>query len=116
MPFKSDKVVTDFFPLVLNGAFSFFLQLMFIPFIYNTVNRVVGEKSTRARESMRMMGMSDVSYWMSWLVYWTAINTTICVLIWAIGIINIFSQDNGGVLFFFVWLYGQSLFGLLLIA
>jgi len=37
-----------------------------------------------------MMGMSDLSYWLSWFLYWTAINTTISFLIWLIGIINIF--------------------------
>lgn len=39
---------------------------------------------------MRMMGMSDVAYWVSWLIYWTAINTTIATLSTLVLIINVF--------------------------
>lgn len=35
---------------------------------------------------------------------------------WAILMVNVFSQDNGGLVWLWLWLYGQSLFGLLLIA
>jgi ABC-type multidrug transport system permease subunit len=90
MPFKNDVVKQDFFPLVLMPSLSFFVQLMFIPFLYRTVSSVVSEKSNRSRESMRMMGMSDVAYWVSWLIYWTLINTTIATLSTLILIINVF--------------------------
>ena len=63
---------------------------MYIPPVYNTVFLIVREKESRAKESMRMMGMSDVSYWLSWVIYWTAINFTIAFLIYLIGIINVF--------------------------
>lgn len=116
MPFKAEGAVNDYFPLVLMPTFSFFVQIMFIPFLYRTINRLVGEKSTRARESMRMMGMSDTAYWLSWVLYWTAINTVLSGLCTLILMINVFQADYGIVLFLFLWLFGQSLFGLLLIA
>lgn len=116
IPFLYSDIEGDFFPLILNGLFSFFLQLIYIPFLYRTVNRVVSEKSTRARESMRMMGMSDFSYWLSWLLYWTVINLAISIIIWFLGTVNIFQKDHGDALFLFVFLFGQSLFGLLLVA
>lgn len=116
VPFKSPPTEVDFYPLVLFGVFPFFVQLMYIPFLYRTVNRVVGEKFTRAKESMRMMGMSDLAYWLSWWVYWTGINTAIATLCWAILIINVFQAKHGGIVWLFIWLFGQSLFGLLLIA
>jgi len=84
--------------------------------LYRTVNRVVSEKSTRARESMRMMGMSDVSYWLSWVIYWTGINTAIAALITLIGCINVFQSEHGFAVFLFIFLFGQSLFGLILVS
>lgn len=116
MPFKNDVVEQDFFPLILMPSLSFFVQLMFIPFLYRTVSSVVSEKSNRSRESMRMMGMSDVAYWVSWLIYWTAINTTIATLSTLVLIINVFQSEHGLAVWLFLWLFGQSLFGLLLIA
>jgi hypothetical protein len=89
---------------------------MYIPFLYRTINRVVSEKSTRARESMRMMGMSDVAYWMSWIIYWTVINTIIATTNTIILCINVFQAEHWFALWLYLWLFGQSLFGLLLIA
>lgn len=116
MPFKADAIKNDNFPRVLMPTLSFFIQLMYIPFLYNTIRRIVSEKSTRARESMRMMGMSETAYWLSWIIYWTAINTTIATLCTLLFIVNIFQAEHGFAVWLFIWLFGQSLFGLLIIA
>jgi ATP-binding cassette subfamily A (ABC1) protein 3 len=115
MPMRTKDIVTDYFPLVLMPTMAFFVQLMYIPFLYRAIARIVGEKSSRARESMRMMGMSEASYWGSWIIYWTAINTTIAVLCTLIFIINVFQAEHGFAVFLFFWMFGQSLFGLLVI-
>jgi len=47
--------------------FPLFMILMYVPLIYRTVYRLVYEKVTRAKESMRMMGLGDFAYWSSWL-------------------------------------------------
>jgi hypothetical protein len=44
---------------------------MFVPVLYNTVYRIVKEKESKTRESMKMMGLTDTSYWMSWFVFYT---------------------------------------------
>jgi arabinogalactan endo-1,4-beta-galactosidase len=36
--------------------------------MYRTVYRIVFEKFSKAKESMRMMGMSDFPYWASWIL------------------------------------------------
>jgi hypothetical protein len=51
---------------------------------------IVKEKEYRAKESMRMMGLSDVPYWLSWWVYYTLINTVTAFLAWLILSINVF--------------------------
>jgi hypothetical protein len=115
MPMRTKDVVTDFFPLVLMPTLSFFVQIMYLPFLYRSIARIVGEKASRARESMRMMGMSEASYWSSWIIYWTAINTTIAVLCTLILIVNVFQAEHGMAVFLFFWIFGESLFGLLVI-
>jgi hypothetical protein len=89
---------------------------MYIPLLYRCVYRIVHEKHSRAKESMRMMGMGDLSYWLSWATYFTIINTVIATLAWYVLMINAFDAQGSTYLWLYIWLYGQSLFGLLLIS
>lgn len=93
-----------------------FILLMYIPLLYRTVYRIVFEKMTKAKESMRIMGMSDFSYWLSWWTYYTIVNTLLVTGAWAALNINVFPIQSSFILWITIWLYGQSLFGLLLIA
>jgi hypothetical protein len=79
---------------------------MFTPIIYRTVYRIVYEKASRAKESMRMMGMSNLAYWSSWFVYYTLINTVITTLSTVILFIRVISPQSGVLLFLIIWLYG----------
>ena len=79
---------------------------MYIPVLYRMVYRVVYEKTNRVKESLRMVGMTDLPYWASWLLYYTATNTLLVVLVWSILMINVFSRNSALVLFLILWLYG----------
>jgi hypothetical protein len=65
---------------------------MYIPVLYRTVYRIVFEKVTKAKESMRMMGMGDFAYWSSWYAYYTIVNLLIVTVSWGILQINSFSR------------------------
>ncbi len=67
-------------------------MLMYIPVLYRTVYRIVFEKVTKAKESMRMMGMGDTAYWASWLCYYTIVNIIIVTTCWLILNIYCFSR------------------------
>jgi hypothetical protein len=54
------------------------------------VYRIVYEKVTRAKESMRMMGLGDFAYWFSWLAYYTIVNTVLVLICWAILLVNVY--------------------------
>lgn len=89
----------------------FMILLMFIPPVYNTVFMLVKEKESRIKESMRMMGMKDTAYWLSWYVYYTTISTLVALLAWSVLLINcIKASDSILVLIFFI-LYAQAIFG-----
>ena len=44
----------------------------------------LSEKETGVRDSMRMMGLSEIAYWSSWLLYYLIINilvTSLCTVV-----------------------------------
>jgi len=57
---------------------------MYIPPLYRTVYRIVVEKETKVKESMKMMGMTDFSYWLSWLAYYSLVNLSVSTLSWLV--------------------------------
>ena len=73
------------------------------------------EKVTKAKESMSIMGMTDFPYWSSWLIYYTLVNTVLSVGAWLTLNINVFNNKSALLLFIVIWVYGQSLFGLIMI-
>jgi len=72
IPMSSNEYTDDPFARFL-AILGFFLFLIYIVPLYRLAYRIVNEKETRARESMKMMGLQDTSYWMSWLTYWIII-------------------------------------------
>jgi ATP-binding cassette subfamily A (ABC1) protein 3 len=86
----------------------FFMLLVYILPIRRLVERLVAEKETKIRESMRMMGLNDFSYWTSWLVYYTIIVTLISLICLIILSINVIKNTNKFCLFLYLWLYGVS--------
>lgn len=115
VPAKIAPIVVDNFVIVLQLTLTLFVLLMYIPVLYRTVYRIVYEKASRAKESMLMMGLTLDSYWFSWLAYYTIVNTAISFSSWAVIQNGVFSNKSSQVLFLVIWMYGQSLFGLILI-
>jgi len=85
--------------------------LLFILPVFNMVFFIVKEKEQRVKESMRMMGMSDFPYWMSWFVYYTIINFVTSFLATLTLSINVFPNSNYFYVFLSIWLYGEAIFG-----
>ena len=75
---------------MLWSIFGDLILLLYVLPVYNMVFFIVKEKEYRAKESMRMMGLSDAPYWLSWWVYYTLINTVTAFLAWLVLSINVF--------------------------
>ena len=45
--------------------------LIYMGPVYTTTYDLVKEKEQRSKESMRMMGLNDLPYWLSWFVFYT---------------------------------------------
>lgn len=101
----------DTFQNYLASLLPIFVLFAYIPPVYNSVFRLVKEKESGAKESMRMMGMTDLPYWFSWWMHFTLINTAVTFCSWGIMMININNYSNPVYLFLFFWLYGEAIFG-----
>jgi ATP-binding cassette subfamily A (ABC1) protein 3 len=84
------------------------MLLIYILPIRRNLQRIVSEKETKIRESMRMMGLNDLSYWTSWFVYYLIIVTIISILCLIILSINVVKYSNKFLLFLYLWIYGIS--------
>jgi ABC-type multidrug transport system fused ATPase/permease subunit len=62
-----------------------------------------------------MMGMKDSPYWLSWLLYHTIINTCITIPVWLFSAYGVFSFSSSALILVHIWLYGQSLFGFIVL-
>lgn len=89
VPMQSDLAIVDKFA-AMNSIFANLVSLLFILPVFNIVFFIVKEKEQRVKESMRMMGMTDFSYWMSWFIYYTMINTVTSFVAWVTLSINVF--------------------------
>jgi hypothetical protein len=88
---------------------------MFIVPVFRFSYRMVAEKEQRSRESMQMMGLTELAYWSSWLVYYLITNTAISILSTIILSTTLLKFSSAWLVFNYFWLYGLSLFGFILI-
>ena len=61
-----------------------FILLIFIAPQYRFIEMITSESSSRAREGMKIMGLQDTPYWISWFIYYFGVSTTISIFCAAI--------------------------------
>ena len=115
VPIRMPPTLRDDFRFLIKTIFTFFILVMYIPPLYRTVYRVVAEKESRVKESMKMMGLKDTPYWMSWLCYYTIVNTVMSTLISTVMVVWVVNMTQLWIVFITLWLFSQSLFGMLMI-
>jgi hypothetical protein len=86
------------------------MLLVFILPVYRLISNMVSEKETKARESMKIMGLKDLSYWASWFVFHFIRVTIISALSTLILSFNVVVKSNPFIVFLFFWIFGNSLF------
>lgn len=75
---------------------------------------MVGEKETKARQGMKIMGLQDGTYYLAWFIHF------LCLSLWnaiwqTFFIGQIFDKVSGGILFLFFMGFSFCLFGLALV-
>ena len=107
---KSNELKIDTFASV-NSIWANLIILMYVVPVFMMTFLIVKEKEQKVKESMRMMGMSDFSYWASWFTYYTCINLMTAFFATITLSINVFPLSNYWLIFLIIFLYGEALFG-----
>ena len=94
----------------IGGSLAFFFLLIFIAPQYRFISLVVEEKASRAREGMKIMGLKDAPYWLSWFVYYLGVCITISLICSVILVAFVFKNSSWFFIFLFVMLYGMSIY------
>lgn len=111
VPFLADHFQTDSYEPILGTFLGFILMLVYILPIYSTVYNIVRERETRTKESMKIMGMKDSAYWLSWYVYYTFCNFLIAFICTTVLLFNIIKLGDFLFTFLFFFVFGNSVFG-----
>ena len=85
--------------------------LLVIPLLFPFMRMcymLITEKEKKIKEGMKMMGLSDMAFYLSWIIYYTVIYTIISVL-WTIIMSSVWTNSSGLLLFIWYWLYCMTL-------
>lgn len=106
---KTSKYNDDDFATAATSMWNFFMLIIFIAPLYRFLYNSVAEKETKVREAMKIMGLTDFPYWLSWLSYYVVITTIQCIVMVLI-LIPVFEYSNLFLIFLYLWLYGMTMF------
>lgn len=79
--------------------------------LYYMVSKLAEEKESKSREGMKMMGLKDDAYFLSWFVFYAIIVTVMSLIILGMVNINLFPNSSKVLIFLLAFLYGITLFG-----
>lgn len=105
-PTAADQLETNWFQFILESLLELFVLIIFLIPLYLTTFIMATERESRSRESMRMMGMIDTSYFISWWIWYTLQITVISVIAMTVLCINIIVYSSPGYIFIWFWLFG----------
>ena len=83
--------------------------------LYYLVSKLAEEKELRSREGMKMMGLKDASYFLSWFLFYACIVLVMALIITGVVSINVFPKSSKFLVFLLAFFYGLSLFGFALV-
>ena len=110
LPVKLSEHNSDNFAEIVTGLWSFFILFIFLAPLYRFTYNSVNEKETKIREAMKIMGLTDTPYWLSWFTYYITINT-IQTIIMLLFLLPVFENSSKLLVFIYLWLYGMTMFG-----
>lgn len=91
--------------------FPFFLMFTFLIPLYYIVSKLAEEKESKSREGMKMMGLKDSTYFLSWMTTFGIVIAIMSILVLIMTCFITFRQSNKFLVFILSFIYGLSLFG-----
>jgi ATP-binding cassette subfamily A (ABC1) protein 3 len=109
-PFAAHK--QDNFKSYVGQVFGLFLVVAFMWPFSRMVRNMVEEKEKKLSEGMKMMGLRNSVFWMSWVVTYLISFTIVCILVIAVSKLSLFKYSDIGILFAFFFSFCLSLISL----
>ena len=108
-PMRFPSYREDNFLTFIGGTLSFFIVISYLIPVCRLLSAIVGEKESKIKEMMMMMGLSNFAYWLSWITYYFVVYTFLAVILTIVSISGkVFTYSNSGLIFLFYWLFGLS--------
>ncbi|XP_055982942.1 cholesterol transporter ABCA5 [Sorex fumeus] len=99
-------VEIDTFP---RGVILIYLVIAFSPFGYFLAIHIVAEKEKKIKEFLKIMGLHDTAFWLSWVLLYTSLIFLMSLLMAVIATASsLFPQSSCIVVFLLFFLYGLS--------
>lgn len=116
VPYKSSPFVN--LPAQILGQLTLVFPLYFmftflLPLFYLT-SKLGEEKESKSREGMKMMGLSDQTYFLSWFIFHTVIIFVQSIEIAVMTSFNVFPNSSPVIIFLWSFLYGMCIFAFVL--
>ncbi|CAD8172616.1 unnamed protein product [Paramecium pentaurelia] len=97
--------VKDEFATFLRGQFGVYLILPLIIIYLRMTYAMIYEKEKKLREGMKMMGLNNTSFYLSWIIQYLLIYTIISIIATILLSAIVFTHTDGFVLFLNYWLF-----------
>ncbi|EGR32681.1 hypothetical protein IMG5_074470, partial [Ichthyophthirius multifiliis] len=108
-PLKMPQFIQDELITYLKGQMGVFLVLPLIVTFLRMCSGILTEKEKKIREGMKIMGMSNFSFYSSWISWYLMTYTIISLIVSAILKATIFKQSDYLLIFVWHWLFCVSL-------
>ncbi|CAM5096965.1 unnamed protein product [Natator depressus] len=96
----------DYFP---RAIILIYLVIAFSPFGYYLAIHIVAEKEKKLKEFLKIMGLHDTAFWLSWVLLYTTLIFVMSILMAVIATASsLFPQSSSFVIFLLFFLYGIS--------
>ena len=110
VPTKTMKYMKDIFLIRTKENLPFFMVLSFIAPIFRLISLIVIEKESKVREGMKMMGLKDRAYWLSWFAYYIIICIAIVSVCPGVLYSNVYQYTSYFLWWLIYFLFGMAIF------
>jgi hypothetical protein len=105
----TESYLTDDFESVISSTLPLFYMLSFLYPVSRIIRSLVIEKETRIKEGMKMMGLRDWEYNLSWFITVFVQLTLMVILITLVTSTTVFEYSNKFLVFIFLESYSLAI-------
>jgi ATP-binding cassette subfamily A (ABC1) protein 3 len=109
-PFPVPEHNEDAFSSSFGEVLVLLFTLAYVPLVTKIVKQLVEEKELKLKETMRIMGVNNAALAGAWFTTYMIIFAITALLITIMTSGNVFKFSDKGIIFFFFWFFGISVF------